>query len=87
MDRERARNNLRAMAKAGTCFYCGAPATSREHAIPRWIPRHLRQTHLALPHVQAHNVVRRNMVAFADYVGYILCDAATTTGSVHAKTK
>src|SRR6266511_4904876 len=62
------------MAKLGNCFYCGAPATSREHAIPKWIARHLKQTHLALEHVQAHNVIQREMIAFADYAGYILCD-------------
>lgn len=62
------------MPQRGLCFYCGCPATSREHAIPKWIPKHLKQTHLTLEHVQAHHVVRRKMIAFADYAGYILCE-------------
>jgi hypothetical protein len=42
---------------------------------------------LALAHVQIRNVVQRKTVAFAYYVGYILCDACTTRGFGRTRTK
>jgi hypothetical protein len=31
-----------------TCIFCGQPATSTEHIIPAWIPRHMKLEHLIL---------------------------------------
>lgn len=55
------------------CIYCGAVATSLEHAIPEWIPRYLGQQDYLIPQVQAKNVTRRKHVPFGDYKARILC--------------
>ena len=60
---------------ARTCIFCRNPVSKggREHVIPGWIPEHLGQTHLALEHVQRHNVTKREKVPFADYAANIYC--------------
>lgn len=58
---------------ARLCIFCDDEATEYDHAIPAWIPRYLKQTHLILDHVQADNVVRREKLPFADYKAKIIC--------------
>lgn len=55
------------------CIFCGAEPEEPEHAIPKWIPRYLKQTHFVLSHVQARNVTVRSKVPFAEYKARIIC--------------
>jgi hypothetical protein len=56
-----------------TCIYCGAPATSKEHAIPKWIPRYFGLQREVMEHTRARGIPRIASVRFDDYAGRFYC--------------